>query len=521
MSAFHFANPAALVLLLAVPLLAAAYLRGDRGRQAALAAWGRGPAPAPRRSWKRALPIAACIALAFAVARPATQSAYAPRQEKRATGDIVFLLDVSRSMLADDVLPVRLYQGRDWVKQLARQAGGQRVRLVAFAGSQAVQCPLTLDHAFFEEMVNATGPDAVGRGGTKIGDAIRFAIAHAFDDVERDQKTLVVVSDGGDQENSPAAAARAAAKLGIRVIAVGIGDPAGGAVVPEGMVNRTPVIYQGRPVATRLEEATLRAIGEYVRGGTGPIDAADVYRRLLASSRRPAKASTEGDERLWMACLMVAILLLAIDSRVPERRVLQVVVLAAAVLAMPGSSLAQTVDEWFGKGLKALQENHYDDAVRYFSDAARWAPYMPEIRFNLGMALYESESYPEAAGSFAMAASASRDAKFKAKCKLGQGNALYRDAGDHGAQMVPRLREALAAYKEAQSLDPESFDAEFNIRIVERRLREDRSRPLLPPDGSAEPSPSDADAEKLLKEMSARHPATAVRAKDAGVERDW
>jgi Ca-activated chloride channel family protein len=521
MNAFHFANPAALVLLLAVPLLVAAYLRGDRGRNTALAAWGRGPAPAPRREWKRALPVAACTALAFALARPTTGPAHAPRQEQSATGDIVFLLDVSRSMLADDVLPMRLYRGRDWIKQLAAQASRQRVGLVAFAGSQAVQCPLTLDHAFFEEMVNASRPDSVARGGTKIGDAIRFATAHVFDDVERDEKTLVVVSDGGDQENAPAAAARDAAKLGIRVIAVGIGDPAGSAVVPEGLADHTPVIYQGQPVATRLEEGTLRAIGEYVNGGAGPIDAADVYRRLLTAKRRPANERNEGGDRLWMACLIVAILLLSIDSRVPERRVMQAVVLAAAVLGMPVSGLAQTVNEWFAKGTKALEERRYEDAVRYFSDAAQWAPYMAEIRFNLGKALYESDSYAEAAGSFGMAANATRDSKLKARCKLGQGNSLYRDAGDHGSQMVPRLQEALAAYKEAEALDPELFDAEYNRRVVERRLRDNSPRALLPPDGGAEHAPSDADAEKLLKEMSGAHPTTTVRAKDDGVERDW
>ncbi len=352
MSGFHFVNPAALALLIAVPLLAALYRYGDRRRAADLAAWGRPPAVPPdprRRAAKRAMLLAACVALAIALARPARQVAAPPAAP--ASGDLVFLLDVSRSMLAGDVKPSRLSRAREVIKLIADQARGQRVGLVAFAGSQAVECPLTLDHAFFEEMVNVTDPDSVTRGGTRLGDAIRFAAAHAFDDVRRDSRSLVVVSDGEDHESSPAPAARDASRRGIRIVTIGIGDGAAGALVPN-------IVYQGRPVVTRLDEPTLRATGDYVPG-SAELDAAAVYRSFLTPTRSQSKRLPDTDDTVWMACLAVAILLLAAEARVPERRLTQAAVIALILLAIPVASFAQTVEEWFDKGVKALETKHY------------------------------------------------------------------------------------------------------------------------------------------------------------------
>jgi Ca-activated chloride channel family protein len=517
-SRFHFANPAALVLLIVVPLLAAAYRYGDRRRRQAISAWGRSPAAQPdpgRRFGKRAMQLAACAALAIALARPSTQALSTP--PTAAGGDLVFLLDVSRSMLARDVVQARLYRARDLIREIAAQAGGRRVALVAFAGNQAVQCPLTLDHGFFEEMVNITGPDSVSRGGTRLGDAIRFAAAHVFDDVQGDSKYLVLVSDGEDHESSPVAAAREAGRRGIRIVSLGIGDPARGALVPD-------ISYQGRPVVTRLEEGTLRALGDYMAAGAGPFDAGRMYRSFLTPARSQSKRPAESGDTVWMACLAVAILLLSAEFRVPERRLAQAAVLALAVLVLPVASFAQTVDEWFNKGVKAIEEQRYPDAVRYFSEAASWSPGTPEIRFNLGKALYQFRSYTEAAGSFEMAARSARDVRLKAKSKLGQGNAFFRDAEQlYGKQAVERYKEAVAAYREAHALDPDLFDAELNRKVAERRLqnpppeRAPSATPRPPEPAPSEPAP---DAERILRGLS-RGLANQKPVKRTAVERDW
>jgi Ca-activated chloride channel family protein len=511
---FRFANPTALALLLAVPLLALLYRRGDRRRAADLAAWGRSPVAPPdrrRRAAKRAMQMAACVFLAIAFARPALQVA-AP-DATPASGDLVFLVDVSRSMLAGDVQPTRLSRAREVIKQLAAQARGQRLALVAFAGSPAVQCPLTLDHAFFEEMVNVTDPDSVPRGGTRLGDAIRFAASHGFDDVKRDSRSLVLVSDGEDHESSPVAAARDASRRGIRIVTIGIGDKAG-ALVPN-------IVYQGRPVVTRLDERTLRAAGNYVPASAA-FDAAAVYRSFLMPARDQSERPAETGDTVWMASLAMAILLLAAELRVPERRRAQAAVLALALLVMPVASFAQAVEEWFDKGVHALEEKNYHDAVRYFADAARWSPDRPEIRFNLGKALYGLRSYNEAAGTFEMVANSARDAQLKAKSRLGQGNALFRDAEQqYGMQAALRYRASIEAYRQARESDPYLFDAEYNLQVAERRLQNPAPEPFPPevrPTESPAPEPT-ADAESILKSLSNHQASRPLR--QTAVERDW
>ena len=186
----------------------------------------------------------------------------------------------------------------------------------------------------------------------RIGDAMRFATAYAFDDIERDRKTLVVISDGGDYKSDPAGAAREARRRGMRVVAIGVGDPDKDALVPTSMSDPTPVTYQGRLVATHLDGATMGAIGEYVPAGVGPLDLADVYRRLLAPGSGHSKRPADDGGLVWAACLALAILLLAVEFRVPERRVAQAGVLALAVLAMPVASFAQTVSSGSAKAVK-------------------------------------------------------------------------------------------------------------------------------------------------------------------------
>jgi Ca-activated chloride channel family protein len=516
-SGFHFANPGALLLLAVIPWALVLFLRGDWRRAAGLAAWGR-PAAAPpdprRRSLRRAMLLAACASLALTLARPVFQVAAPPALP--ASGDLVFLLDVSRSMLARDSGPSRLDRARALILQLAAEARGQRLALVAFAGSQSVQCPLTLDPAFFAETVNASGVESVTRGGTRLGDAIRFAAAHAFDDVQRDARTLVVVSDGEDHESSPASAARDSSRRGIRIVSIGIGEAAG-ALVPN-------VAYQGRPVVSHLDEGTLRAIGRYLPA-TGAFDPAAVYRGFLAPPSGSSKRPAETGDTAWMACLTVAILLLAAELRVPERRLAQAGLLAVVLLLMPVASVAQTVEEWFNKGVQALEANRYEDAVRYFSDAARWSPNSAEIHFNTGKALYGFKSYPEAAGQFALAATHADSPQLKAKSKLGQGNAFFRDAEQvYGQQAAARYTAAIEAYREAEQLDSDLFDAEYNRKIAERRLLHPppASYPpgMSPPEPPApEPNP-DADADTILKGLP--NLAAAQKAvKHNAAERDW
>lgn len=234
-----------------------------------------------------------CVLCAIAfmivsVARPQSD----PREVEVETKgrDVVFLVDVSRSMLARDVAPNRLGKSKLWITDLVDELGNDRVGLVAFSGSSSVLSPLTADRLFFRLALEELSPASTIVGGTNIGDAIRKTMDLVFE--EQDTKgqssyrDIVIISDGEDQESLPVEAARLAGLNGVRIIAIGIGSQQG-ASVPWDKDSTTPKSQQ---VRSKLESGTLRAIaaaspgGVYLEVGTGTIDLGQVYRELIETA---------------------------------------------------------------------------------------------------------------------------------------------------------------------------------------------------------------------------------------------
>lgn len=227
------------------------------------------------------LVLGAASLMAVALARPQ----WDPREEtfERTGRDVVFLVDVSRSMLAADLAPSRLERAKIWIKDLVATLGNDRVGLVAFAGTAVVKCPLTVDTSFFRLALDALGPDSVSRGGTFIGDAIRTTLDEVVED-DDSACDIILFTDGDDHESFPVQAAEAAGERGIRIIALGLGSSSGG-IVPG-------VTYQDREVVSRLDAATLSEIasasagGVYLNVGTGTIDLERVYADLASPARK-------------------------------------------------------------------------------------------------------------------------------------------------------------------------------------------------------------------------------------------
>ena len=325
MNEWRFAQPQWLMMLWALPVLAALMLLvfyrtrrgtrrlGDRDRINELL--GR------PRSWNTLLRIAitmlalACIVLASA--RPQSD----PREvEVDSKGrDVVFLIDVSRSMLARDVAPSRLEKTKLWIKDLVDELGGDRVGLVAFAGSSRVISPLTNDRLFFKLALEELNPDSVLVGGTNIGDAIRRTMELVFPETGEGESSayrdIVLISDGEDQDSLPIEAARRAGAEGVRIIALGIGSDKGA------LIQADDENGQRSMVRSKLESTTLRQIaaaspgGVYLEVGTGTIDLAQVYEDLIATAEQRSleTASTMKYTERYMVFLAVGIGLIMLD----------------------------------------------------------------------------------------------------------------------------------------------------------------------------------------------------------------
>lgn len=338
--------PSWLLGLIAIPVLGLVLVAAFWARRAAIR---RFFGPSASRPWavptrpmfaaiRGGVLLTAIGLVSVALARPAYDPQ--PRKISRSGRDVVFLIDVSRSMLAEDIRPNRLERAKLAVRDVLDVVEGDRVGIIAFAGTAVLKCPLTTDYAFAGLALNELGPDAVARGGTAIGSAIRAATELLEPPSRGDQpvaaesarfRDVFIFTDGEDHETDPDEAARQAGEKGIRLITVGLGSELSGAPVPdtEGGKRTGYVEYQGQPVQSKLNPDSLRKIAEagapggmFLNVGTGHVELDRVYRKLMRDAeRRQLDDSTAVKyTELFQLVLAAAVLLLCIEPLVGLRR---------------------------------------------------------------------------------------------------------------------------------------------------------------------------------------------------------
>lgn len=240
----------------------------------------------------------ACLALVVALLDP--RMGDTPAEVQRRGIDVVFVIDVSRSMLAQDAAPNRLDRAKQMIADVVDRMAGDRAGLIAFAGSAVLKSPLTLNYGAFKLALNELTPQDSARGGSLLGDAIRVA-SEAFTDEVKGGKAIMVFSDGEDMESFPVEAARRAYEdHGVRTYAVGIGDSADGAriPVPSGRGQTTWLMHEGKEVWTKMDpklltEMCLAGGGAFVPAGTRLVDMGEVYDAAIATvGRRDFETTT-------------------------------------------------------------------------------------------------------------------------------------------------------------------------------------------------------------------------------------
>ncbi|MBW2312442.1 MAG: VWA domain-containing protein [Deltaproteobacteria bacterium] len=194
-----------------------------------------------KRFLKGILLIFALSALLFSLAGPRWGSHY--QEVSREGVDIMILVDVSRSMMVEDVKPNRLERARREIIDFLKVIQGDRVGLVAFSGAAFVQCPLTLDYAALQMFLTALQPGLIPVPGTDMGAALEAGLS-AFDFKTGTDKVILLITDGEDNENRGLEAARKAAKKGIKIFIFGIGEPS---VTGRGDSRRTKKVNWSSP----------------------------------------------------------------------------------------------------------------------------------------------------------------------------------------------------------------------------------------------------------------------------------
>lgn len=272
------------------------------------------------------LSILALLLLVIALADPRWGIRYV--EADRRGMDVIFVVDVSRSMLAGDATPSRLDRSRLFIEEAVDAMAGDRVGLVDFAGDPSVRSPLTLNYDALKTSLAELAPRSASRGGSMLGDAIRIA-ADSFPDDEPGGKAIVVLSDGEDMDSFPVEAAAAAWRdHGARVFTIGIGDDEEGARIPI-MVNgqQSWLRHEGQEVWTRMDPNLLARTAEagggvFVPARTSLVDLGEFFDDWISTIDLRDGTSMITRQRTprfrWFA--IPALVLLVMTSLIAERR---------------------------------------------------------------------------------------------------------------------------------------------------------------------------------------------------------
>ncbi|MDR2130945.1 MAG: VWA domain-containing protein [Odoribacteraceae bacterium] len=268
---FRFAHPELLYLLILLPLLVLFYLLMAARKRKAIAAFGDPglletlmPLRSPRREAMKFVLV--LVALSFIITGAAGPRFGSKLQQVKREGvELIIALDVSNSMLAQDIKPSRLQAAKQAISRVVEKLNNDKIGLIVFAGDAYVQLPITTDYASAKFFLQNIDTDIVPVQGTAIGAAITMAIK-SFTPESKTSKAIIVITDGENHQDDAILAAKSAREQGIHVHAVGMGQ-AQGAPIPE---PRAPGEYMkdanGNVVISKLDEETLKAIAQAGEG---------------------------------------------------------------------------------------------------------------------------------------------------------------------------------------------------------------------------------------------------------------
>ncbi len=465
-----FAAPIWLWALAMFPFLIALYLHGERSRRLALnrliaarlQSRLAGSVSVGRRRVIFALTMIGLSLAILAMARP--QWGFSWDERKEMGRDVLIAIDTSRSMLAADLQPSRLKRAKLAAEDLLTHLKGDRVGVIAFAGSSFLQAPLTSDFAATKDTLSELDTDIIPRGGTNLTEAITAA-NDAFGKGESDQRALIIFTDGEELEEDAVKSAREH-KDKFRIFTVGLGSVDGALIPLPGERGGTQFVKdeKGEYVKSKLDEKRLREVAEagggfYVHLQNGPAEmrqiATEGLGKMKEATTNESHFSKRPTERYqWplaaaVACWVSAML-------VGERKRVAVLLMLLSVQSANAASEGQTL----------FDRADYEGAVKVFEEqrAKRDAP---EIDYNLGISAYRAGDMNKAAEALSRALGTGEPA-LQSKAAFGLANALARRSAGQasGDDKLSDLKNAIQHYDRALALDPKNPDAIHNREHV-------------------------------------------------------
>jgi Ca-activated chloride channel family protein len=439
---------------------------------------------ASRKLVKRILLTLGVAFVFIALARP--QAGFEFQETHRKGLELLFAVDTSKSMLAQDVKPDRLTRAKLAVTDLIAKLNGDGVGLIAFAGSSFLQCPVTLDYDAFRESLDVLDVNVIPKGGTDIAAAVHEAEA-VFKMRTAADKILILITDGEDLGGEAISAAQSAAKNGVKIFTVGVGSTTGELVPVPSETGGTDFAKDenGRLVKSRLDETTLKKIAELTGGIYQPLGAqgeglTNIYERGLAGFKRQDLKAREARVPLekfhWalLAALACFVGELLIGNR---RRVcgsnLRSATAAAALMILAGVASTKAASPQSAE--QAYQKGDFAKSQQDYVASARKKPSKAELQFNAGDAAYKTGDYAQAAFGFEKSLKTGQ-VPVQQSAYYNLGNTKYRlgqkTDKENPQETIKTWEEAVESYDTALQIKTDDADAKHNRDFVKRKIEQ-------------------------------------------------
>ena len=480
---FRFEDPIYLYLLLLIPLLAIVRFVAYRNQKKRLRKFGepqllKALMPDVSR-WRPGVKFwlleAALALLIVMLARP--QLGTKISHEKRSGIETIICIDISNSMLAEDVAPSRLDRAKMMVENLVDHFSDDKIGLIVFAGDAFVQLPITSDYVSAKMFLSSIDPSMMGTQGTDIARAVDMA-THSFTQETGIGKAIIVITDGEDHEGGAVEAAEAAKKADMRVYMLGIGSKQG-APIPIPHTGDYMTDNTGQTVMSALNEDMCKQIASagggayiHVENNSNAQDLLDQELEKLAKKETKATVYSDYDEQ-FQAFGILALLLLIIEVCLLESKnpLLKNISLfgsrrksvATLLLLVAIGAGAQTDRQYVRQGNKQFRAGNFADAEVSYRKALEKNNRNTQASYNLGNALLMQNKDSAAVAEFERAAK-------------GEPNSLRKSKAYHNMGVVCQRHqmfgEAIEAYKQSLRLNPHDDETRYNLELCKRQQKQ-------------------------------------------------
>ena len=384
--------------------------------------------------------------------------------------DVMIALDVSNSMLAQDISPSRLERAKQIIGKVIDKLTNDRIGIVLFAGKAYLQMPLTSDHGAAALYLSSASPELVPTQGTVIGDALRMCNL-SFSEKGTKYKTIILFSDGEDHDENALTEAETMAKQGVVINTIGIAS-AEGSTIPDPVTGEPKKDNQGNIVYSRLNEAELSSIAQKGNGIFKLFTTTDEVVSGIMAEVNTMDRRTVVDDSLnnytyyfqvfvfLFLCLLIAELFIP-EVKTRKRKKIKLV-LTAFMLFPTLAAYSQDENELVLKGNNAYKQKQYSKAADYYEKAAKLEGSTTTPVYNLGNALYKNGKKDEALQVY-------DNVLKRSKLQLEHSAVLYNKGVVY--QNSDKLDECIDAYKKALIINPGDEDARQNLQKALRQKK--------------------------------------------------